>query len=459
MQVTYLGHAGYSIATRSRHFLVDPTLTPTWQCGTVESSPRRALHLERLPRPDAVIITHQHPGHLELRTLALLSRDTHVFYPGDPAIDLAVRELGFEARTVVEPGMEIAFDGGRLVITRSVARGPLVGALFEEDDGSSCWIMDDQGAPLEEVAAVRAMAPRLGLLVCHYPANSHHFFERFQLEEHLADELRHSLDGALAARPSLVAPNCCGFRYLGDADWLNRYIFPMSPARFLAELAALAPEQPSADLAPGDVVSIDGRRAAVRRQASPFVRALGPREGTLFDPTAALPPLADPNPERLSRRELERRTEAFLTGDLLAWLREGALCAGSRLELYHRIGLTSRVFVVYPEGPEESFLLRLGPGEPTVLRDAAPPDEQAPANVRIAASVLDRWRRAEMPFYWARYHCRTFGAAYATGLLRSGRAEVKALGTVDLLSEHLRRPELLHRWIRREIASIREGRS
>jgi len=124
MRVTYVGHATVMIETPSARLLTDPVLRP------------RILHLRRiapapaleeLRRPDAVLISHAHLDHLDVRSLRMLD--------GCPVVAPAgcgrtLRRAGVRDVTEVAPGqglrvagsevtaIELAHDGGRHPLSR-----------------------------------------------------------------------------------------------------------------------------------------------------------------------------------------------------------------------------------------------------------------------------------------------------------------------------------------------------
>jgi L-ascorbate metabolism protein UlaG (beta-lactamase superfamily) len=179
MKITYLGHACYSVVCGGCHFLIDPLLTVTCQDGTAEVWPRRRLSLSGLPRVDVVVITHSHPGHLEVPSLALLPRDVTVLYPADPTIELVLDGLGFSTRTVVGSGHEIELEGGQLTFTGSTAWFPELGCLFQEGD-ASCWYLVDTQVPNRDLERVRVRTSRIGLLIGNYPGYHHKFFTHME---------------------------------------------------------------------------------------------------------------------------------------------------------------------------------------------------------------------------------------------------------------------------------------
>lgn len=78
--LTWAGHASWVVRTGGRTVLTDPVWSPK-----TPSTPRRitpvGVDWSELPRIDAVVISHNHYGHLDLPTLRRLPRDTPLFLP------------------------------------------------------------------------------------------------------------------------------------------------------------------------------------------------------------------------------------------------------------------------------------------------------------------------------------------------------------------------------------------
>ncbi len=108
-------------------------------------------------------------------------------------------------------------------------------------------------------------------------------------------------------RARLTVPGSAGFRFFGDHEWLNRFLFPISRNLFLDDLRALDATLATAILNPGDVVDINGGEVRVQQAASPFCRTLEDDTHQIgFNPTDAIPPLYDSNPDGYDSREMKR---------------------------------------------------------------------------------------------------------------------------------------------------------
>ena len=132
--VAYLGHATVLIELDGTKLLTDPLLR------------RRVTHLRRassvemdaVREVDAVLISHAHYDHLDLRSLMRLDRSVRIVLP--VGLGRLVRRKGFGSVTEVDEGEEAAFGsltvrathaehGGKRELSR--ARGPALGYVIE----------------------------------------------------------------------------------------------------------------------------------------------------------------------------------------------------------------------------------------------------------------------------------------------------------------------------------------
>jgi hypothetical protein len=74
----------------------------------------------------------------------------------------------------------------------------------------------------------------------------------------------------------LTVPGSAGFRFFGDHEWINRFLFPISRELFLDDLMTLDATLATAIMNPGDVAEIGNREVKIRRQASPFSKGRAP---------------------------------------------------------------------------------------------------------------------------------------------------------------------------------------
>jgi L-ascorbate metabolism protein UlaG (beta-lactamase superfamily) len=128
VQLTHLGHACFLVETDVR-LLIDP--------GTMSS----VAHLTDL---DAVLVTHQHPDHVDSARLpALLAANPGARLVVDAdSVDVVLAPVGLTPHAVVRPGDRLTFGTTTLDVhggLHAAVYGPVPGctnAVFSIDDGA-----------------------------------------------------------------------------------------------------------------------------------------------------------------------------------------------------------------------------------------------------------------------------------------------------------------------------------
>src|ERR1044072_1872139 len=115
MKATFLGHQTWLLSSGDHHILVDPLLMETF--GSSENSfcaiyPLRKIDFEKLPSISAVFLSHEHPDHVCLETLAKLGNEVPIYV--GPLMLNTVREaleiLKLDVREFL-PNKELNFGG------------------------------------------------------------------------------------------------------------------------------------------------------------------------------------------------------------------------------------------------------------------------------------------------------------------------------------------------------------
>src|SRR5690242_8421748 len=101
MDFTFLGHQGWLVTEGKTSLLLDPLLLDTFgHCAHRAPGffPRRVLDRSRMPRVDAVLLSHEHFDHFHLPSLATLDRQTPILCgPLMPScVTDAIEKLGFQ---------------------------------------------------------------------------------------------------------------------------------------------------------------------------------------------------------------------------------------------------------------------------------------------------------------------------------------------------------------------------
>src|ERR1051325_5332305 len=101
MRVTYIGHATLLLEIGGAPILTDPTFDP--KLGRLlprVSAP--GIALEKLPKLNAILLTHAHADHLSFDSLERLPQNIPLFAP--PVVAQWLRRLGYRHAVDLAPG-------------------------------------------------------------------------------------------------------------------------------------------------------------------------------------------------------------------------------------------------------------------------------------------------------------------------------------------------------------------
>lgn len=434
MRVTLIGHASLLVEMKGGTCLMDPVFFDPFEEDTVVSCPRRRVRLDKLPRIDILIVSHRHPDHFDLRSLAEVPRDVDVIVPADPLIVYALDRLGFARIHPVHPMAPILSDTFELYPSRSALASIQEFGMVFKDSSGTMWNQVDSLLSAETIDRVLQRFRKIDLLLAMYASQNFEYFEsrstEFPYETH-----RKNLENVIRIEPRWVVPGSAGFRFFGDHAWLNSFLFPISPERFVGDLRGLGYLGNTQIMNPGDVIEIRGAEVAYHPSASDLAITVDDdRAHIRFDPTAPVPELTDPNPEGRPREELARSIRPYVLDGMAGYARAGYRQGDKVVGLYRQRRARYALAVVYPEGPADWFgfdfdedMVRV-----TMASEAAPAD----AVNRIAASALAGWIADEKSFFYVRAYSRRYDTLYAASAV-SGRVRLERRTFPDLLMHYL----------------------
>jgi UDP-MurNAc hydroxylase len=297
MEWVHLGHAGWLVRVGGLRLLIDPALLPTYHDGVFRVVPERRVDLERL-RPDLILVSHRHPDHFDVPTLAVLARlhpEAVVLSP-DPFVVEVARALGWSRAGVLAPGARLDLSGATLVTTPS--RAPVREWGLVIDDGRSLvWNQVDT------VLGSAAQAARVWDGACDQigrPPGTRMALGIVQwsplLQVAVATEgqatfprraWQRALERALLLPAELIVPGAAGTAYAGEGAWQNHLTFPASELRFVRALgrAGVRAEPPW----PGRRYVPDGLEVQVDQDPEGLVEVLDTHDPRAFRPLQVPP--------------------------------------------------------------------------------------------------------------------------------------------------------------------------
>jgi UDP-MurNAc hydroxylase len=435
MRVTLLGHATVLVELDGATCLMDPVLGDPFEEGTVVSCPKRTIDVDRLPPVDILVISHRHPDHFDLPSLARIDRGVDAICPADPLIVYALKELGFHAVHPVHPMAPVLGDGFELFPTRSELTSiPEFGCVFR-DRTATFWNQVDTPLSSETIAAIRRRYASPDLLFAMYASQNFEFFESLSTT-FPADTHRRNLQAVVEVSPRVAVPASAGFRFCGAHDWLNAFLFPISRQRFVRDLHALAPEIATVIMNPGDAVELDGGRVEHRPDASPAARTeVDDTDLIAFDPTATVPPLRDTNPDGYPDSELEATTRDVILRGIGDFLTTSSTADRRLLDLYVARRVTYRVDTVFPDDSICWYRFDFA-ADPPRWADGRGAGPESDLVHRIAASALAGWATHRRSFFSIRACSRRTGAAIRVSR-RGDEVRLDAGPLPDLLMYYL----------------------
>lgn len=435
MKITLLGHASILVEMEGVTCLMDPIFADPFEEGVVVSCPQRIVYPDKLPPIDILIVSHRHPDHFDIPSLARIPRDCDAICSADPLIVYALKELGFARIHPVHPMGPILSPDFELYPTQSEVRTVREFGMVFKDRTGTMWNQVDTFPSAQTIRVVTERFGRPDLLLAKYASQNFEFFESrataFPFAEH-----QQNLENVLRLRPCMVVPSSAGFRFGEDHAWLNAFLFPISRGRFVSDLHRLDPTIATYLMNPGDVGEIAA--GAVRFYPGSSAVAVMTVEDTVrirFDPIAAIPDLMDPNPNDYAEEHLIQVTNRFITEGLATFAHTGEQNGDKAVALYRQNQVRYSIVIVFPDAQTVWYRFDFANADVPLATGAAA-EEPADMVHRIAASALVGWIERKKSFFYVRAYSRRFTTLYR--LSRDGegvRLEPETLP--DLLMHYL----------------------
>jgi hypothetical protein len=438
MRATLIGHACWLFETTAGCFLMDPVLFDPFEEGTVTSCPRRAVRLEQLPALQGIIVSHRHLDHFDLPSLAVLDRRVPVFCPDDAFLLYGLQRLGFGDIRRLAPFVALQLGGLRLLPTPSLNQDVLEYGLVVQDETGTIFNQVDTFLAAETLQHLRREVVQLDVHLAMYASQHFNLFESKRANTAVLHGINLHTASRLAA--GCVVPAAAGFRFSDDLVWLNRHVFPISPARFVQDLRLISPTLRIVEVNPGDTLAVASGQVDVHRQAVAYVTMLEDDTHRIaYDATAPIPALEDRNPAGYGLQGLREFAQGVVEVGLPQYLARGIGTQEPVAMQYLRHGVVYQVTVVFPDGAHRCWTYRFDRQRQTVQRGS---DEAVP-DVRkcITASALVDFCLGRRSYFAVRTQSRRSVQVYETVQTAHG-----------VVAQEVDLPDLLTHYILNEMA-------
>ena len=384
MKIDFIGHASLLIESTDRKILIDPVFWDPHYEGLCAVSPRRHVFPERLPAYDIIAVSHRHFDHFDIRTLASLDRGCQVLIPDrDPLLAYTFRELGFSRVEALPDNYRWVTGDTAIVTTPSNGPDREFGFLIQ-DSTATIWNQVDTFVSSRLASRI---ASRFGpidfLLATWQPLLESAVFingrTSFPYEEYFR-----LLANVQIINPRALAPASCGFKYIDEAAWLNKFVFPVNRDVFVRDAGKAIRGAQVLTANPGDVIEINSGMVQPGAGKCEFVSMVeDDTSETVFNPVGDVPALTDPNHAGYTEAEMLERIEAFVRDQMATAIKQ-SLQERTIIHDYTKIGCTYQLDIVCP-ATVVSYSIRFSESEVKLTRDPSPAPNM---HTQIAGSIL-----------------------------------------------------------------------
>jgi len=397
VRVTLLGHTTVLIEAAGGNVLIDPVFADPFGEGAIVSCPSRVVHRERLPRLDLIVVSSGNPDRFDVASLSQLPRDRLVLCPKHPMVVYGLEKLGFTKVRPSDPNLLAKFAKYE-VLTTPTARQEAEFGIVVKDAGGTVWHQGNTTLTPPMIEHVRGVAGRTHLLLAPFATQSFDYFGT-QRAGFPREEIRARTATIRQISPAVVVPWSAGFRFAAPFEWINTFVFPISRRRFLHELSAALPQQKVSVGNPGDVFELAKGAVKHIEGASRVARMLRDDSDLVaFDPTAAVPPLTDPNLESYPDDAIRAQVAETLD-EVARFVVEEEGRVEPLLDEHRRLQNVYGLGVVFPDGSEQWLRIDFR-GPKALVERGNGPVRLALTVHRIAASVVTARARYERTYHF-----------------------------------------------------------
>lgn len=235
-EIHYWGHASYSIIKDNCHLLIDPILNEPFESGDTFFNPPRVLDLDKIPKVDAVYISHNHTDHFDESTLKyFLKYNPQFFCPDDPEITNSLSNWRANKIKIIQAKNPVSFGPYTLYPTASMSFSKELGLVVKTSD-ITIWNQVDTSVDLMTIWDVHNKFKEIDILFCPFqPIKEYSVFwpKEISFPKKRLDNL---INKSLAVRAKYIIPSSCSIKLGNYLEWANTRVFPISKNDFIQQI-------------------------------------------------------------------------------------------------------------------------------------------------------------------------------------------------------------------------------
>lgn len=352
MKVDFWGHASMRIEGEQGAVVFDPLLFGLHHNGLYDVYPPRHLKPRLMPSMDALIISHGHEDHFDFDSIDKFPRQMPILVPKQSPLAEWLAGMMFTEVTALDFWDEATIGSLKIIATPPDEGAQEAGFLVVEGD-QVIWNAVDTFPSSETLVQLHERFPQLDLAIVPWqPLQDVQFASGAGVNFPFAMYAR-AFSTALQLNARAVVAGSCGFRATGGSSWLNHVIFPLTRARFVADL-----EQANPGLAgkvfqvdPGDRIEVTSEGIFQHSDALDYcVREEAYRWETFaFQPHLLGLPVAEDGGSDFSIHEAVDAVESLVCEELAAFVHAHP----ARFRWHFRWKLIQHIQVIFHDGQRD----------------------------------------------------------------------------------------------------------